>query len=319
MKRVTEHIIAGWVDPSFDGQFYRKYIYKYKGTRMKEYLDLAHDVINNGVLKSNRTGVDTKAVFGAFYKVDLAKGYPLLTTKKMFFNSMLHETLWYISGDHHIKNLQQHTKIWDAWANEYGELETAYGRYWRYYPVPESDSAWGIEPFVDEENDFVSFDDDGNMFFDQLGWAINELETNPNNRRIVISAWHPANAVVSKLPPCHFVWVLNVLDGKLNCHLTQRSCDLPCGLPFNLACYSLLTQLIAQHVGLEIGQFAHTLIDCHIYIDQLEGIKEQLTRDPFPLPTLRIDKQETIDDYRFEHFHLENYQHHDRIVFPVAV
>jgi len=286
---------------------------------MKEYLTLAQNIIDTGIRKENRTGIATMATFGQFYKVDLSEGYPLLTTKKMFFNSMLHETLWYISGDHHIRNLQKHTKIWDAWANERGELETAYGRYWRYYPVPEYDSHWGSEVFVDEEHDFVTFDGDGNMFFDQLGWAINELETNLNNRRIVISAWHPANAVVSKLPPCHFVWVLNVLDGKLNCHLTQRSADLPVGVPFNLACYALLTQLIAQHVGLEAGQFAHTLVDCHIYVDQMEGIAEQLSRDPLPLPKLEIEKQETINDYRFEHFKLVDYQHHPAIKFPVAV
>lgn len=285
---------------------------------MKEYINLCNKILNTGIKKINRTNVDTLAIFGEFYKIDVAKGYPLLTTKKMFFNSMLREVLWYISGDDHIRELRKHTKIWDAWADEDGNLETAYGRYWRRYPVPSS-HAVGKEVFVDEFHPFCSVDETGNYVFDQLGWAINELETNPNNRRIIISAWHPANAVVSKLPPCHFVWVLNVLDGKLNLHLTQRSCDLPVGVPFNLACYALLTQLIAQHVGLEVGIFAHTLVDCHIYVNQLDGIKEQITREPLPLPKLEIEKQDTIDDYRFEHFKLVDYNHHPAIKFSVAV
>lgn len=286
---------------------------------MQEYLQLAKNVIETGILKHNRTGVDTIATFAQFYKVDVSKGYPLLTTKKLFFNSMLREVMWYISGDEHIRELQKHTKIWDNWADEDGNLETAYGRYWRRYPVPEPDVALGQEVFVDGMHPFVKLQPNGLLVFDQLGWAINELETNPNNRRIIINAWHPANAVVSKLPPCHFVWVLNVLDGKLNLHLTQRSCDLPLGVPFNLACYALLTQLIAQHVELEVGIFAHTLVDCHIYIDQLDGIKEQITREPLPLPKLEIERQDSIDDYRFEHFKLVDYNHHPAIKFPVAV
>lgn len=286
---------------------------------MQEYLELAQNVIDTGILKHNRTGVDTIATFAQFYKVDVSKGYPLLTTKKMFFNSMLHEVMWYISGDDHIRELRKNTKIWDAWADEDGNLETAYGRFWRHYPLLEnrSDSEACIlpgQPFVH------GYGNSGSGYaFDQLGWAINELETNPNNRRIIISAWHPANAVVSKLPPCHFVWVLNVLDGKLNIHLTQRSCDLPVGVPFNLACYALLTQLIAQHVGLEVGEFAHTLVDCHIYVDQIEGIKEQITREPMPLPKLEIEKQDSIDDYRFNHFKLVDYESHPMIKFPVAI
>lgn len=287
---------------------------------MQEYLDLVQNVLDTGILKHNRTGVDTIATFAQFYKVDVSKGYPLLTTKKMFFNSMLREVLWYISGDDHIRELRKNTKIWDSWADEDGNLETAYGRYWRRYPVPEDERVkLGKEVFVDLLHPFCYSDDNGNWVFDQLGWAINELETNPNNRRIIINAWHPANAVISKLPPCHFVWVLNVLDGKLNIHLTQRSCDLPLGVPFNLACYALLTQLIAQHVGLEVGIFAHTLVDCHIYIDQIEGIKEQITREPMALPKLEIEKQDSIDDYRFEHFKLVDYESHPTIKFPVAV
>lgn len=293
---------------------------------MQEYLDLAQNVLDTGILKHNRTGVDTIATFAQFYKVDVSKGYPLLTTKKMFFNSMLREVLWYISGDDHIRELRKNTKIWDSWADKDGNLETAYGRYWRAYPVPEQDVALGKEVFIDSSHPFVKcqsawikYCTHGLLVFDQLGWAINELETNPNNRRIIINAWHPANAVISKLPPCHFVWVLNVLDGKLNIHLTQRSCDLPLGVPFNLACYALLTQLIAQHVGLEVGIFAHTLVDCHIYIDQIDGIKEQITREPMPLPKLEIEKQDSIDDYRFEHFKLVDYQYHPSIKFPVAV
>jgi len=158
----------------------------------------------------------------------------------------------------------------------------------------------------------------GSLSFDQIGWAIDELKKNPNSRRIIINAWHPANAAISKLPPCHAFWALNVQDGKLNCHLTQRSADIAIGVPFNLACYALLTQAIAGEVGLEPGEFAHTLIDAHIYVNHIDGVKEQLKRKPLPLPTLRIAKK-PLDELQFEDFELVNYQCHEAIKFPVAV
>lgn len=279
---------------------------------MKEYLDLVKLVMKEGTRKSTRTGVDTISYFGAFYKVDLSKGYPLLTTKKMLWNSMLYEVLWYLSGENHIRNLKKHTKIWDAWADENGNLETAYGYYWRHFPSAQKDENGNWE--VTE--------------VDQIGYVINEIKRNPNSRRLIVTAWEPGNAIHSKLPPCHYTFAFNVNNGKLNCHLTQRSGDIALGIPFNLAAYALLTQIIAQETDLALGYFAHTIIDAHIYVgdkgtgtekyDHLEGLKEQVKRNPLPLPQLKIAKK-PIDKLQFEDFELINYQHHPRIKFEVAV
>lgn len=295
---------------------------------MKEYQDLVKLVLENGVRKKSRTGVDTLSYFGAFYRVELSKGFPLLTTKQMMWKSLLYEVLWYLSGDDHIRNLREHTKIWDAWADEDGNLQTAYGRYWRRYPVPEKGAALGEEVFVDENHPFVTKEKNGSLTFDQIGWVIDQIKNNPNSRRMVVTAWHPANAVISKLPPCHYTFTFNVNDGKLNCHLTQRSGDIALGIPFNLAAYSLLTQIIAQEAGLELGYFAHTIIDAHIYVadkgskmekyDHVEGLKEQLTREPYKLPELKIAKK-PLDQLTFDDFELVGYKHHPRIKFEVAV
>ena len=279
---------------------------------MKEYLDLVKTVIDNGKHKPTRTGVDTISYFGAFYKVDLNKGFPLLTTKKMQWKSLLHEVLWYLSGENHIRNLRLHTKIWDAWADENGNLETAYGYYWRHFPSAQKnkDGEWVVREV------------------DQIQYVIDEINRNPASRRLVVSAWEPGNATTSKLPPCHYTFVFNVNNGRLNCHLTQRSGDIALGIPFNLAAYSILTQVIAQQVGLELGEFAHTIIDAHIYVgnklnstekyDHLEGLKEQLKREPLPLPSLKIAEKD-INDLKFEDFELVGYQHHEKISFEVAV
>jgi thymidylate synthase len=295
---------------------------------MKQYHDLVKLVMNEGVRKSSRTGVDTISYFGAFYRVDLSEGFPLLTTKKMEWKSLLYEVLWYLSGEEHIRNLKQHTKIWDAWADEDGRLQTAYGRFWRRYPVPEKSAALDGEIFLDENHPFVKKESNGALVFDQVGWVINEIKKNPNSRRLVITAWHPANAVISKLPPCHYTFAFNVSNGKLNCHLTQRSGDIALGIPFNLAAYSILTQIIAQETNLELGYFAHTIIDAHIYVaekgsptekyDHLVGLKLQLEREPYPLPKLVIAKK-PIDELKFEDFELIGYQHHPKIKFEVAV
>ncbi len=295
---------------------------------MKEYIDLVKLVMNEGVRKPTRTGVDTISYFGAFYKVDLSKGFPLLTTKKMIWKSLLYEVLWYLTGEEHIRNLRKNTKIWDAWADAQGRLQTAYGRFWRRYPVPENSAILDGEIFVDENHPFVKREKNGALTFDQVGWAINEIKNNPNSRRIVIVAWHPANAVISKLPPCHYTFAFNVSNGKLNCHLTQRSGDIALGIPFNLAAYSLLTQVIAQQSGLEVGYFAHSIIDAHIYVadegspmekyDHLKGLKEQIKRKPLPLPKLKI-ADKPLDELTFEDFELIGYQHHERIKFEVAV
>ena len=285
---------------------------------MQPYLDLVERVLTKGTRKSNRTGEDTLSTFAESYRVDLKRGYPLLTTKKVNFEAMLWEVLWYLSGDDHIRNLSKHTRIWNAWADQDGNLETAYGRYWRRYPVPQQGTALGAEVFVDESHPRVKREVDGSLSFDQVGWAIDELKQNPNSRRIIINAWHPANAAASKLPPCHAFWVLNVQNGHLNCHLTQRSADIAIGIPFNLACYSLLTQAIAAEVGLIPGEFVHTLIDAHIYINHIDGLKEQLQRSPRPLPTLEIAPK-PFEELAFEDFNLVGYEPHPAIKFLVAV
>lgn len=295
---------------------------------MREYLDLVKLVIDKGTRKSSRTGIDTISYFSAFYKVDLQNGFPLLTTKKVEWKSLLNEVLWYLSGEHHIKNLRQHTKIWDAWADENGLLQTAYGRFWRRYPVPETKSILEGEVYVDDSHTFVHRESNGALTFDQIGWVINEISTNPNSRRLIINAWHPANAIISKLPPCHYTFAFNVNSGKLNCHLTQRSGDIALGIPFNLAAYSLLTQIIAQETNLQLGEFAHTIIDAHIYVadkgsvnekfDHLAGLKLQLQREPLPLPKLKINMK-PIDELKFDDFQLIDYQYHEKIKFEVAV
>jgi thymidylate synthase len=279
---------------------------------MKEYLDLVRLVIDNGLRKKSRTGIDTISYFGAFYKVDLSKGFPLLTTKKMEWKSLLHEVLWYLSGDNHIRNLRKHTKIWDAWADEEGNLETAYGYYWRKFPSAEKDENgnWQVREV------------------DQIQYIIDEIRRQPYSRRLVVSAWEPGNATKSKLPPCHYSFAFNVQDGKLNCHLTQRSGDIALGIPFNLAAYSILTQIIAQETDLNPGYFAHTIIDAHIYVgdkgseneryDHLDGLKEQLNREPLPLPKLII-KKKPLSELTFEDFELVDYQYHPKIKFEVAV
>lgn len=287
---------------------------------MREYLDLIKLVMDNGVRKPSRTGVDTISWFGAFYRVNLADGFPLLTTKKVNYPAVLRELLWYLSGEEHIRNLRAHTKIWDAWADERGELETAYGRYWRRFPHPVQKShapvsETGLATAKVQE-------------IDQIQYVIDEIKRNPNSRRLVVSAWEPGNAETSRLPPCHYSFVFQVLDGRLNCHLSQRSGDIALGIPFNLACYATLTQMIAQECGLKLGYFGHTIVDAHIYVaepgtpmaayDHLAGLREQLTREPRPLPKLHIAKK-PFDELKFEDFTVEGYNPHPPISFKVAV
>ncbi len=279
---------------------------------MRQYLDLVDLVLKEGIRKPTRTGVDTLSYFAAFYRVDLSLGFPLLTTKKMEWKSLLHEVLWYLSGENHIRNLREKTKIWNAWADSDGNLDTAYGYYWRKFPSAQKD----------EEGRWVVRE------VDQIKYIIDELKRNPYSRRLVVTAWEPGNATSSKLPPCHYTFAFNVTGGKLNCHLTQRSGDIALGIPFNLAAYSLLTQIIAGEVNLEPGFFAHTIIDAHIYVadkgtpfekyDHTEGLKEQLKRVPGQLPKLKIAKK-PIDDLTFEDFELFDYYPADKIRFEVAV
>ncbi len=235
---------------------------------MRQYLDLVDAVLSGGTYKPNRTGVDTISSFSQHYEVDLEEGYPLLTTKKMDgyrWNSMLHEVCWYLSGEEHIRNLREETKIWDAWADDEGHLDTAYGRFWRRFPIPEAQAQLEGESWPDDAHQWVTVEDDGRRTFDQLRYVIDTLEENPHSRRLVVNAWHPANAAVSTLPPCHYTFVFNVQGDRLNCHLTQRSADVALGVPFNIAAYALLTKVVAQQTGFEPGSFAHTLVDAHVY------------------------------------------------------
>jgi thymidylate synthase len=279
---------------------------------VQEYLDLVRLVLERGTLKKSRTGIDTLSYFGAHYRVDLAKGFPLLTTKEVNYAACLRELLWYLSGEDHIRNLRQYTKIWDAWADENGNLETAYGRYWRRFP----------HPYRDENGNWQVRE------IDQIQFVIDTLRNEPTSRRMVVTAWEPGNAIPSKLPPCHYSFVFNVQGNRLNCHLTQRSGDIALGIPFNLACYATLTQMLAQEIGLEVGFFTHTIVDAHIYTaapgsgkedyDHVPGLREQLQREPRPLPRLVIAKK-PFAALTFEDFQVEGYHPHPRIKFKVAV
>ncbi|PSQ17289.1 thymidylate synthase [Halobacteriales archaeon QS_8_69_26] len=231
---------------------------------MKQYLDLVDTVLREGTYKPNRTSVDTVAAFGQHHTVDLAEGFPLLTTKDLGgfrWNSLVHEFLWYLSGEEHIGTLREETSIWDAWADEEGRLDTAYGRFWRRFPVPDDDARLPGEAWPDDDHRWRN--EEGT--FDQIRYAIDQLRENPKSRRIVVNAWHPANAAVSTLPPCHFTFVFNVQGDRLNVHLTQRSGDVALGVPFNIAAYSLLAHVVAGRTDLRPGEFSHTVVDAHVY------------------------------------------------------
>jgi len=282
---------------------------------MKEYHNLVKNVLEHGVRKENRTGTDTISNFAEFYKVDLSKGFPLLTTKKVYFRSVILELLWYLRGEDHIRWLRDENDchIWDAWADEDGHVGPIYPVLWRKFPYLQKEKVnlEGIGGAVESET-WVRKE------FDQVQRAIDMLKTNPNSRRIVVSTWHPGLLGEMALPPCHIMYIFNVQNGKLNCHLTQRSGDIALGIPFNLACYSALTMAIAQEVGLEPGTFAHTIVDAHIYENHVDGLKEQLKREPRELPTLEIAKK-PIDDLTFDDFKLHGYDPDPVIKFEVAV
>ncbi|MDY6766271.1 MAG: thymidylate synthase [Candidatus Nanohaloarchaea archaeon] len=261
---------------------------------MEQYLDLVRRVLQDGNYKPNRTGVDTVSTFMQSYEIDLQEGFPLLTTKKMDgfrWNSLIHELLWYFSGEHHIRNLREETRIWDDWADEDWNLPTAYGRFWRRYPLPDGDGRlegewWPVEgaDWIPQAAEYYGVEqgdiedsigrwvdtEQGQRVFDQVQYIIDTLNDDhpyrgPESRRLIVNAWHPANAAVSKLPPCHYTFAFNVQDGQLNLHLTQRSGDIALGVPFNIAAYSLIAHIIAGQTGFEIGTFGHTLVDAHIY------------------------------------------------------
>ena len=272
---------------------------------MNTYLDLVRTVLDNGSIRTNRTGINTLMYFGYHYKVDLARGFPLLTTKKIFFNSVIRELLWYLKGETHVRNLRQHTKIWDAWTTEEKnwEIGKMYGYQWVKWEKFTEDSKTG---------------EITKSYINQIADVIDLIKNNPDSRRMVVTAWNPSVLNQIALPSCHAFFIFSVIRGKLNCHLTQRSGDIALGIPFNLACYATLTQMIAQETNLAVGEFSHYINDAHIYENHIEGLKEQITRDPLPLPTLEIAPK-PFWDLEFEDFELKNYTHHPIIKFPVAV
>lgn len=261
---------------------------------MKQYLDLLRDILENGVDKMDRTGVGTRSVFGRQMRFDLNEGFPLLTTKKMHLKSIIYELLWFIRGDTNVRYLQEHgVRIWNEWADENGDLGPVYGAQWR------------------------NWNGDG---IDQLAEVIETLKRNPNDRRMIVSAWNPSQLKAMHLPPCHMMFQFYVANGKLSCMLYQRSCDMFLGVPFNIASYALLTMMIAQVCGLKLGEFVHTLGDTHIYHNHFEQVKEQLKRVPLALPQMKINPDiKDINDFKFEDFELQNYQSYPPIKAQVAV
>ena len=261
---------------------------------MRQYLDLLRDIMKNGVDKMDRTGVGTRSVFGRQMRFDLSQGFPLVTTKKVHLKSIIYELLWFIRGDTNVKYLQEHgVRIWNEWADENGNLGPVYGSQWRN---------WNGEGI------------------DQLAEVIHKLKTNPNDRRMIVSAWNVSKIPEMKLPPCHMMFQFYVADGKLSCMLYQRSCDMFLGVPFNIASYALLTMMIAQVCGLTPGKFVHTLGDTHIYHNHFEQVREQLSREPYPLPQMRLNPAVTdINDFKYEDFELLNYQCHGKLEGKVAV
>ncbi len=264
---------------------------------MRKYLDLLQDVLDHGTTKSDRTGTGTISVFGRQLRFDLSEGFPLVTTKRIHLKSVVYELLWFLKGDTNTSYLKENgVSIWDEWADENGELGPVYGSQWR---------AWESK--------------DGRTI-DQISAVIESIKHNPDSRRHIVSAWNVGEIEEMKLPPCHFVFQFYVAEGKLSCMLTMRSVDTFLGLPFNIASYALLTHMVAQQTGLEVGDFIWSGGDVHIYTNHLEQVATQLSREPHPLPKLNIlRKPESIFDYTFEDFEFENYIYHPGIKAPVAI
>lgn len=264
---------------------------------MKQYLDLMRHVMETGTQKHDRTGTGTLSVFGYQMRFNLQDGFPLVTTKKLHLKSIIHELIWFLSGDTNIKYLKDNgVRIWDEWADAEGNLGPVYGYQWRSWPTP----------------------DGGHI--DQIVQVVNQIKNNPDSRRMIVSAWNVADVNQMALPPCHTLFQFYVLDGKLSCQLYQRSADIFLGVPFNIASYALLTMMMAQVCGLEYGDFIHTFGDAHIYNNHLEQANLQLSREPRPLPTMRINSDvKDIFGFKFEDFTLENYDPHPHIKGIVAV
>ncbi len=264
---------------------------------MRQYLDLLRHVLEDGVRKHDRTGVGTRSVFGYQMRFDLSQGFPLLTTKKLYVKAIVYELLWFLSGDTNVRWLQRHgVTIWDEWADENGDLGPVYGKQWRSWPGADGGTV------------------------DQITNVVSAIKKTPDSRRLMVTAWNPAEVEEMALPPCHCLFQFYVAGGKLSCQLYQRSADVFLGVPFNIASYALLTMMVAQVTGLEPGEFVHTLGDAHLYLNHLDQARLQLSRTPYPLPTMRLNP--AVDDlfaFRYEDFTLENYRAHPSIKAEVAV
>jgi thymidylate synthase len=264
---------------------------------MKQYLDLLQHILDNGCDKSDRTGTGTRSIFGYQMRFDLSRGFPLLTTKKLHLRSIIHELLWFLSGDTNIAYLKEHgVSIWDEWADENGELGPVYGHQWRSWPTPDGGS------------------------IDQISKLVEQIRTNPDSRRLIVSAWNVAEVDNMALPPCHTLFQFYVADGRLSCQLYQRSADVFLGVPFNIASYALLTLMMAQVCKLTPGDFIHTFGDAHLYSNHFEQAREQLSRAPGPLPHMRLNEEVgDLFGFRYEDFTLEGYVAQPHIPAPVAV
>jgi thymidylate synthase len=264
---------------------------------MRQYLDLMQRILGEGVEKHDRTGTGTLSVFGHQMRFDLVDGFPLVTTKKVHFKSVVHELLWFLAGDTNVDYLNQHgVTIWDEWADETGELGPVYGRQWRSWPAPDGSA------------------------IDQIANVVEQIRRNPDSRRLIVSAWNPAEVDKMALPPCHCLFQFYVAEGRLSCQLYQRSADVFLGVPFNIASYALLTLMVAQVTQLAPGDFVHTFGDAHLYSNHLEQARLQLSRAPRPLPRMRLNPAATdLFAFRYEDFVLEDYDPHPRIRAEVAV
>ena len=264
---------------------------------MRQYLDLMERILSRGVEKRDRTGTGTLSVFGHQVRFDLNEGFPLVTTKKLHLKSIIYELLWFLRGDTNVKYLNEHgVSIWDEWADEGGDLGPVYGQQWRSWPAADGET------------------------IDQMAGVIAEIRRNPDSRRLIVSAWNPAEVAKMALPPCHCLFQFYVADGRLSCQLYQRSADVFIGVPFNIASYALLTLMAAQVTELEPGEFVHTFGDAHLYLNHLEQARLQLTRTPRRLPTMRLNPAvKDLFGFRYEDFALEGYEPHPHIKAKVAV
>ena len=263
---------------------------------MRQYLDLMELILSRGAEKHDRTGTGTLSVFGYQMRFALDEGFPLVTTKKLHLKSIIYELLWFLAGDTNVKYLQEHgVRIWDEWADERGELGPVYGHQWRSWPAQDGKT------------------------IDQIGNVIQMIRRNPDSRRLIVTAWNPADVDKMALPPCHCMFQFYVANSRLSCQLYQRSADIFLGVPFNIASYALLTMMVAQLTDLRAGHFVHTLGDAHLYSNHVEQATLQLTRSPYPLPTMRITPRPGIDDYDLDDFELTGYESHPAIKAPIAV